>query len=501
MNEQALVNNSRFPDIGAGLDAIFKPSSVAVIGASSTFGKWGQLILTNIVAGNFQGRIYPVNPKEKVMCGLPAFSRISDIPDPVDVAFVTTPAQTLPAILEACGDHGVKGVVVITSGFGETDEAGRHLENRIVSICRGNGLTLVGPNTMGIVCPYVNLFATGSHTRPRKGSVAFVSQSGNLGLQLIHWAEQQGIGVSLFVGSGNEAMITCADYLEYLEQDPHTGIIVLYLESVGEGRRYLETASRINRSKPVIVLKGGRTEAGNVAAASHTGAMSGDVSLFRAACRQAGILNATVPSELLDLSAGFSSLPLPRGNRVGIVTLGGGWGVVTADACNEQGLLVPAIPDKLVDAIGQHLPPFWSKGNPVDLVGTRDLNAPFVAVEELLKWEGIDAVISLGIVGRMELVRLLVESTRRVDPSASLEFLEQIQSFSQEYEKMYVTRLVELMETYEKPVIGVSLTRTDQGTVRPVAGRLYSGVFYQTPENAVNVLTKMVAYQRFIDRA
>ena len=501
MNEQASVNNSRYVGLGASLEPIFNPSSVAVIGASSTFGKWGQLILTNIVAGNFQGRIYPVNPKEKVMCGLPAFSHISDIPDPVDVAFVTTPAQTLPPILEACSEHGVKAVVVITSGFGETDEAGRHLENRIVSICRQNGLTLVGPNTMGIICPYGNLFATGSHTRPRKGSVAFVSQSGNLGLQLIHWAEQQGIGVSLFVGSGNEAMVTCADYLEYLEQDTHTGIIVLYLESVGEGRRYLETASRINRSKPVIVLKGGRTEAGNMAAASHTGSLSGDVTLFRAACRQAGILNATVPSELLDLSAGFSSLPLPRGNRVGIVTLGGGWGVVTADACNEQGLLIPAIPDKLVAAIGQHLPPFWSKGNPVDLVGTRDLNAPFVAVEELLKWEGIDAVISLGIVGRMELVRLLVESTRRVDPSASLEFLEQIQSFSQEYEKMYVTKLVELMETYEKPVIGVSLTRTDQGTVRPVAGKRYSGVFYQTPENAVNVLTKMVAYQRFINTA
>jgi acyl-CoA synthetase (NDP forming) len=499
MNEQAPVNNPQYVGIGASLEPIFNPSSVAVIGASSTFGKWGQLILTNIVAGNFQGRIYPVNPKEKVMCGLPAFSHISDIPDPVDVAFVTTPAQTLPPILQACGEHGVKGVVAITSGFGETDEAGRHLENRIVSICRQNGLTLVGPNTMGIICPYGNLFATGSHTRPRKGSVAFVSQSGNLGLQLIHWAEQQGIGVSLFVGSGNEAMVTGADYLEYLEQDPHTGIIVLYLESVGKGRRYLETASRINRSKPVIVLKGGRTDAGNMAAASHTGSMSGDVTLFRAACRQAGILNATVPSELLDLSAGFSSLPLPRGNRVGIVTLGGGWGVVTADACNEQGLLVPAIPNKLVAAIGQHLPPFWSKGNPVDLVGTRDLNAPFMAVEELLKWDGIDAVISLGIVGRMELVRLLVESTRRVDPSASLEFLEQIQSFSQEYEKMYVTKLVELMETHEKPVVGVSLTRTDQGTVRPVAGRRYSGVFYQTPENAVNVLTKMVAYRRFID--
>ena len=367
----------------------------------------------------------------------------------------------------------------------------------MVAACRESGMLLVGPNTMGILCPHSGLFATGTHTRPRKGKVAFVSQSGNLGNQLIHWAEQQNVGVSLFVGSGNEAMITCPDYLEYLEHDEATRIIILYLENMRQGRRFYEVANRVNRIKPVILLKGGRTEAGLVASASHTGAMSGNLALFRAACRQAGLLEVRVPSELLDLSAGFSSLPLPRGNRVGIVTLGGGWGVVTADECNERGLLVPPLPDRIIENIGRHLPPFWSRGNPVDLVGTRDPDVPLVAVEELLKWEGIDGVISLGIVGRLELVRLLIQSTREVDDTKPTEFLDQMETTVRQYEERYVERIAELMETYKKPVLGVSLTRTESGTVRPVPGRRYDGVFYQTPETAVNVLARMHQYASF----
>ncbi len=482
----------------SGLDAVFDPKSVAVIGASSTFGKWGQIILSNIVAGKFQGKIFPVNPKEKIICGLPVYKHIYDITEPVDLAFITTPAKTIPGILKECGKKRIKGVVLITSGFSETDEAGKKLERQIVDICRERNVTLVGPNTMGIICPYAGLFATGTHTRPRKGSVAFVSQSGNLGNQLIHWAEQQGIGVSVFVGSGNEAALACTDYLEYLERDPHTNIIILYIESVGDGRHFLDVAKRINRKKPVIVLKGGKTKAGRTAAASHTGSMSGEHSAFRAACRQAGVLDVRFPTELLDLSAGFSSLPLPKGNRIGIVTLGGGWGVVTADECNQRGLIIPDIPESIIQTIGKYLPPFWSRGNPVDLVGSRDLDVPLVAVEELLKWDGIDAVISLGIVGRFEYVRLLTQSTREVDKAVSSEFLDQMETFSQEYEKTYIAKIVELMETYEKPVIGVSLANTGEGVVRPVDGRRYSGVFYQTPENAVNVIARMVTYNRFV---
>lgn len=485
----------------SGLGAVFDPRSVAVIGASSTFGKWGQFILSNIMAGDFKGKVFPVNQKEKVMFGLPVYAHITDVPEPVDLAFITTPAKTVPGILAECGEKAVKGVVLITSGFSETDEAGKNLERHIADICRKENLTLVGPNTMGIICPYAGLFATGIHTRPRRGSVAFVSQSGNLGNQLIHWATQQGIGISVFVGSGNEAVITCTDYLEYLEHDSHTDIIILYLESVADGKHFLDVTRRINRKKPIVVLKGGRTEAGRTAAASHTGSMSGDDSVFRAACHQSGILDVAVPSELLDLSAGFSSLPLPKGNRVGIVTLGGGWGVVTADECNQRGLAVPNIPESMIKTIGKYLPPFWSKGNPVDLVGTRDLDVPLVAVEELLKWEGVDAVITLGVVGRHDLVRLLIRSAREVDRAASPVFLDQLETLSHDYEENYIARIVGLMETYEKPVIGVSMGRTDQGTVRPVNGKRYSGVFYESPEDAVNVLARMVAYQRFIDQA
>jgi len=479
------------------LDPVFHPKSVAVIGASTSFAKWGQMVFSNIVAGQFSGKVFPVNPREEVIFGLPVYRSIQEIPEPVDLAVICTPAETVVDVLGGCGEKGVKAAVVITSGFSETGEAGRVFENRMVAVCRENGMLLVGPNTMGILCPHTGLFATGTHTRPRKGTVAFVSQSGNLGNQLIHWAEQQNVGVSLFVGSGNEAMITCPDYLEYLEREEETRIIILYLENLGQGRRFYEVAKRVNRIKPVILLKGGRTEAGLVASASHTGAMSGNLALFRAACRQAGLLEVSVPSELLDLSAGFSSLPLPRGNRVGIVTLGGGWGVVTADECNEKGLVVPTLPDRIIKTIGRHLPPFWSRGNPVDLVGTRDQDAPFVAVEELLKWDGIDAVISLGIVGRLELVRMLIRSTREVDATKPAEFFDQMETMVREYEERYVAHIAELMETYKKPVLGVSLGRSESGTVRPVPGRRYDGVFYQTPENAVNVLAGMYRYASF----
>jgi acyl-CoA synthetase (NDP forming) len=480
------------------LKTLFNPENIAVIGASTTFGKWGQVITSNILAGGFKGRVFPVNPKGGKMFGLDVFQRITDIPDDVDLAFITTPSGTVPGLLEALGKKNVKGAVIITSGFSETDEAGKMLEKKIVQVARKNNVWVIGPNTMGIICPHAGLFATGSHPRPQKGSVAFISQSGNLGNQLVHWAEQQGVGISLFVGSGNEAMLTCPDYLEYLENDPHTRFIVLYVENVEDGTRFMETAGRINRKKPVILLKGGSTKAGKRAAASHTGAMSGEDTIFKGACRQAGILNVNVPSDLLSLSAGFSSLPLPAGNRVGIVTLGGGWGVVTADECTKKGLIVPEIPDRIVANIGKYLPEFWSKGNPVDLVGTRNLEAPGVAVEELMKWEGIDAVICLGVVGRHELVKQLLESTRKADPEVSPDFLAHVEKMGQEFEWGLIERLAEFMETYKKPVIGVSMADGGKGTVRPVPGSRYSAVMYQTPETAVNVLAGMVSYSRFL---
>jgi acyl-CoA synthetase (NDP forming) len=486
--------------IPLSLKEIFYPRSVAVIGASSVPGKWGQMILSNLVAGRFPGKVYPVNSRGGTLCGLHAYARIEEVPESVDLAVITAPAEAVPGIVEGCGEKKVKGLVIVTSGFSEAGEEGRRLERDLVSIAREKGMLVIGPNTMGILCPHAGLFATGTHSRPRKGSVAFVSQSGNLGNQLIHWAGSQGIGISLFAGSGNEGMVACSDYLEYLESDPHTGTIILYMESVKNGRRFMEVSRRVNRTKPIIVLKGGRTGAGKEASASHTGAMHGETAVFAAACRQAGLLEVSVPSELLDLSAGFSSLPLPRGNRVGIVTLGGGWGVVTADQCNEKGLEVPDIPGEMVRTIGSYLPPFWSRRNPIDLVGSHDPQVPLVAVEELLKWDGVDAVISLGIIGRQELVQLLMRSTREVEPAADPSHLARLEQASRDYEKAYVASIAELMAVHRKPVIGVSLARTQEGTVRYLEGKPFQPVFYQTPEEAVNVLARMVRYQEFRTR-
>jgi acyl-CoA synthetase (NDP forming) len=486
--------------LSIALDHVFNPKSIALIGASASFGKWGQMIFSNIVAGRFPGPLYPVNPREKKIFGIPVYRHVQDIPEPADLAIITTPAETVLSVVGDCGERGIKAAVVVTSGFSETGDQGRALESKLVALCREKGIVLVGPNTMGILCSRASLFATGAHTRPRPGNVAFISQSGNLGIQLIHWAERQGVGVSLFAGSGNEAMVSCSDYLEYVAGDSHTRIIILYLESMREGRRFLETVKRINGTKPIIVLKGGRTEAGRAASASHTGSMGGEVTVFRAACRQAGLLEAQVPSELLDLSAGFSSLPLPKGNRVGIVTLGGGWGVVTSDECNEMGLAVPALSEAIIKAIDRHLPSYWSKGNPVDLVGTRDPEAPLVAVEELLKSDEVDAVISLGIVGRIEYLRLMNRSTREVDETIPSGFLDQTEGVVREYEEKYIAATAELMEKLGKPVIGVTLAKTSEGTVRPVGGGRYNPVFYETPESAVHVLAKMVEYQRFLAR-
>jgi len=471
------------------------PKSVAVIGATNYFGKWGQLIISNIVAGGFAGPIYPINPRAETLFGLKCYKSILDVPEDLDLVFIAIPAEKVMDVLLECSHKGVKSIVMITSGFGETGEEGKSLQKRVVEYCSSKNMLLVGPNTMGIISPYRGLFATGPHTRPKKGSVAFVSQSGNLGNQLVFWATQQGIGISMFVGSGNEAMVTYRNFLEYLEQDPHTEIIVLYLEELGKGREFVKLANGITKNKPILFLKGGRTASGAKAALTHTGALAGENKVLGKAMKQAGVIMVNIPSELLELSAAFSSVPFPKGNRVGVVTLGGGWGVVTSDLLEEMGFVLPELPKDVIDKIGKYLPPFWSKTNPVDLVGTRDPDAPVVAVEELIKLKEIDAIIVLGIVGRKEVVDLLLKSVSEVDPDTPPEFLKKVEDFSAQYEEYFGKKMVEFMEVYQKPIIGVSLTTSVSGMVREVGGCKYKALFYQSPEQAVRGLKAILEYE------
>jgi acyl-CoA synthetase (NDP forming) len=432
------------------------------------------------------------------MAGRPVYTSIGDVPGSVDLAVVTIPARGVPELIPQLRAKGVKHILLISSGFGETGPEGRRREAQLVRQAREAGMLILGPNTMGICNPHIGFYCTGSAVQPAPGHTAVVAQSGNMGVQLLAFAEQQGIGVRGFAGSGNEAMITMEDYLEGFEADELTHTVMLYVESLKNGRRFFDSARRLGRRKPVVLLKGGQSRAGNRAAASHTGAMTSDGAVFDAMCRQAGIVKVNHPMELLDLAAAFDALPLPRGNRVAIMTLGGGWGVVTADLCERYGLAVPDLSPALVERFDRLLPPYWSRSNPVDLVGENDPSLPLTVMEQLLGWDGCDAVINLGIHGRRLMVERLITNVSKADPDTDPAFLASLYQALAAYESDYRAHAARLVERYAKPIFGVSLmTAKNDLTVYSVPGVRAKSVFYETPERAVRALARMVDYHRF----
>ena len=483
------------------IGSLFYPKSVAIVGASAQIGKWGHSLMSNTISGGFEGQIYPVNPKGGTIAGRKVYRSVAEISAKIGLAAVTIPADKVLALIPQFKEKGIRNMLLITSGFGETGNHGKQLEKELVQAAQKSGILVLGPNTMGICNPHNNLYCTGSPVMPRPGSTAMVAQSGNMGIQLLAFAEQQGIGIRAFCGSGNEAMMTIEDYLDGFEVDSLTRTVILYVESVKNGRRFFNSAQRVGKKKPIVLLKGGRSEAGSRAAASHTGAMTSDIKIFDAVCRQAGIVRAEKPMDLLDLAAAFSSLPLPRGKRAAIMTLGGGWGVVTADLCAEFGLDVPELTSEFIAKMDQMLPAYWSRSNPIDLVGDRDPSVPMIALEELMKWDGCDGVINLGILGRRIMVKRFGESVLKSDPNYSVEFIDKMNQQFVKFENEYINHIVKLMDQFEKPIFGVSLLPDEKNkTLYRVDGSSFKGVFYPTPERAVKAYAKMVEYYQFLKK-
>ncbi len=481
------------------IGSLFYPKSIAIVGASAQLGKWGYSLLTNTISGGFKGQLYPVNPKGGTIAGKTVYRSVADIPQKIDLAVVTIPAGKVLDLIPQFQKKGIRNMLLITSGFSETGKIGRKLENDLIKAARSAGILVLGPNTMGISNPHNNLYCTGSPVMPQPGSTAMVAQSGNMGIQLLAFAEQQGIRIRAFCGSGNEAMMTIEDYMDGFEVDSMTRTVILYIESVKNGRRFFEGARRVGKKKPIVLLKGGRSKAGNRAAASHTGAMTSDIKIFDAVCRQAGIVRAEKPMDLLDLAAAFSSLPLPEGNRAAIMTLGGGWGVVTADLCAEYNLEVPTLSPDLITKMDRMLPAYWSRSNPIDLVGDRDPSVPMTVLEELSRWDGCDAIINLGILGRRIMVKRFGASVLQADSAYSPEIIEGINKQFFEFEENYIEHIVKLMDQYKKPIFGVSLLPDENNqTLYRASGSSYKGVFYPTPERAVKAFAKMVEYHRFL---
>jgi acyl-CoA synthetase (NDP forming) len=480
---------------------IFHPGSIAFIGASSVFGKWGQSLPANLLAHGYKGDVYLINSKGGTQWGRPVYKSVSEVPGSIDLAVVTIPAALVRGLIKELQQKGVKSVLLISSGFSETGEDGKILENQLLQDARDAGIIFLGPNTMGIQNPHANIILTGVHVAPKPGSTALISQSGNMGVQLLSFADSQGLGIRAFGGSGNEAMVAIEDFMETFEVDELTKTVLLYLESVKDGKRFFESARRVGRKKPVIVLKGGRTEAGDRAAASHTGAMAADFRLFEALCHQTGVVSVHQPADMLDASMVFSSLPMPQGRRVAIMTLGGGWGVVTCDLCSEQNLLVEPLSDEIVALLDGMLPPYWSRTNPVDLVGENDLELPMKAIEVLAAWDGCDAIIHLGISGREYLLETLLQSISAVesetDPKPSQKILQGLHKWGHQY----IKHTVELMERYKKPILGVTLTDDPKKrAIYEVENLKYNGVFFTSPERAVKALGHMCEYRDFLER-
>lgn len=379
----------------SGLDALLRPRSVAIIGASRDPGKLGYLILDNLLRYGFRGRVYPVNPHAATVLGLPAYPDIRAVPESVDLALVVVPAGAVAGVLESCGLKGVRSAVIITAGFAETGPEGAAAQQRLADIGRAHGIRLVGPNSVGILNPYYRLNGSFAEGLPREGGVAVLTQSGAVAAAILDWAGLAELGFSQFVSLGNTVDVNAADLLHTWARDPTCRVVVGYLESVGDGKSFMAAARFATAYKPVVMMKVGQTDAGAVAARSHTGALAGADRVVDAAFRQVGIVRAYTMDELFDLAMAFAYAPLPSGRRVAVVTNAGGPGVMATDALERHGLLLSSLASDTERRLVQALPALASARNPVDLRGDADASCYLQALQQVQSDPGVDGVLAL----------------------------------------------------------------------------------------------------------
>ena len=382
----------------AAARSFLAPRSVAVIGASRHRGTVGGEILHNLLAAEFQGIVYAVNHDAPVVQSLPGYRSIGEIGAPVDLAVVAVPAASVVQVAHECADAGVRALLVITAGFGEAGDDGARRQGELVELCRETGMRLVGPNCLGVVntSPEVRLNATFAPSRPARGRIGFMSQSGSFGIAIMEAAERLGVGLSSFVSIGNKVDLTGNEFLQYWEEDESTDVAMLYLESVANPRKFARLARRIGRSKPVLVVKSGRSAAGARATISHTGARisASDVTVD-ALFEQAGVIRADTLHELFQVAALVTKQPVPRGERVVIVTNGGGPGIMCADACQANGIAVSPLPPELTAQLAEFLPAAASLGNPVDMLVTASAEDYRRTLRVLLAADAADAIITI----------------------------------------------------------------------------------------------------------
>ncbi|MFA4965563.1 MAG: bifunctional acetate--CoA ligase family protein/GNAT family N-acetyltransferase [Thermoleophilia bacterium] len=377
------------------LDKLFDPRSIAVIGASNKKGSVGYILLRNLIGAEYEGIVFPVNVAAQSVQGIQAYASISQVPRKIDLAVIAVPAKAVPEMMRECGEAGVAGAVIVSSGFKEIGAAGRKLEREVCTIAESYGIRIMGPNCLGYIRPALNLNVTFAHVIPPAGRVAFFSQSGALGTAILDWAAANQVGFSAFVSVGSMADVDFGDLIDYFGADPHTSSIILYIESITDARKFMSAARHFAKSKPIIVVKSGRTARSALAAASHTGALAGDDTLYSAVFRRAGVVRVDEIEDLFDASEALSRVSSPRGPHLGIVTNAGGPGVMASDRLLYLGGELAEIAPETDEKLAACLPGFAARGNPVDVGGDADAQRYAAAAQALIDDPNCDGVLAI----------------------------------------------------------------------------------------------------------
>ncbi len=375
------------------LNSMFDPKTIAVIGATAKKGSVGHALLRNLVGGDFDGIIYPVNPKRKSILGVKAYPCVSDIPDDIDLAIIATPAKTVPGIIDECGAAGIKSVIIISAGFKEIGKDGQQMCDDLLRKTKSYGMRIIGPNCLGFLRPKTGLNASFASKNALQGKIAFISQSGALCTAILDWSISHNVGFSYFVSIGSMIDVGFHDLIDYFGNDPETSSILIYMESLENARKFLSAARAFARTKPIIILKAGKSQEGADAARSHTGSLAGDDAVYDAAFKRAGIMRVDTIGELFDTAQTLAMQPRPKGNRLAIVTNAGGPGVIATDSLIEKGGVLAKLSKETIARLDKFLPGAWSQGNPVDVLGDADPERYRRSVEEVIKDPGVDGML------------------------------------------------------------------------------------------------------------
>ncbi|MEP7202371.1 MAG: acetate--CoA ligase family protein [Ilumatobacteraceae bacterium] len=478
--------------------ALFEPRGVLVAGASTHPGKFGFVSLHNILASGYQGEVFGTNLEGEEVLGIRTVKDLADLPsDVIDLVFVCTPASANEAVLRGCAAKGIKAAFMTSAGYGEAGEAGRKAEAELVALADELGILLAGPNGQGVVSTPANLCAQIVAPFPPRGRIAVASQSGNLVSSFLNYARQTGVGISRAVSAGNAAAVTPGDYLDWYADDPETAVSLAYIEGIVDGRALLDTLTSVAKRKPLVVVKGGATEGGAKAAASHTGALAADDKVFDGACRQAGVTRALSVEDAFDAAATFATQPLPKGPNVVVLTTAGGWGVITSDAITRaDGLKLMQLPDDLMAEIDTKLPARWSRNNPVDCAGGETRDTIPEVMELIAAHPAVDAMIYLGVGIQSNEARLMREGGFHPQHG-----LERIVAYHERQDQRFSQAADELSIRYDKPILtATELAVADPANPGPAAVRATGRLCYTSGSRAVTALEHLFRYAEFRQR-